>query len=70
MASRRGMPRFRPGQWVTWVDPDENNLMKPHVGLIEGIEYHDGARVYFIKETEDLFQLVLEEELSPIRQGD
>lgn len=63
-------PSFRQGQVVTWVDPDEDGVMKPHVGRVVSWEVQDDARVYFIHETEDLFALVLEEELSPVKMED
>jgi hypothetical protein len=64
--SRLGPPQFRPGQAVTWVDPDENNLMQPHAGVIDAMETHDGARLYLVRESENLMTLVLEDELQPL----
>lgn len=66
--AKRGAPRFRPGQAVTWVDPDENNVMQPHTGIVESVEVVDGARVYAVRETDSLWQIVLEEELSPLKR--
>ena len=61
-------PQFREGDVVTWTDPDEDNVMKPHVGIVMALDVHDGSRVYFIQESEDLFQLVLEEELRLVKR--
>jgi hypothetical protein len=48
------------------VDPDENGLMQPHAGVIDSMETHDGARLYLVRESENLMTLVLEDELQPL----
>lgn len=63
-------PLFRSGQSVAWVDPDEDNIMKPHVGVVVTWDVHDGNRLYMVQESKDEFCLVLEEELRPLRERD
>lgn len=63
-------PQFKNGDAVTWVDPDEDDVMKPHAGIVRDRDRHDNFWVYFIQETEDFFYLVLEEELTLLRPRD
>lgn len=63
-------PQYKLGEVVTWVDPDEDNVMKPHVGVVRDRDRHDNLWVYFIQESEDFYYLVLEEELTLVKARD
>ena len=51
------------------MDPDEDNLMQPHAGVVFSWDFSTGERVYIIQEGEKEFFMALEEELSPIKMG-
>jgi hypothetical protein len=62
--SRR--PKFQKGQWVTWVDPDEEGFIMPHIGEVEAWGWVKGYLTYTVKESETLSTIVIESELTLI----
>ena len=67
--SRLGPPKYKRGQPVVFVDEDEDGLMQPHAGVVFEIDDTTGTRIYVIQESEKQFYMTVEEDLTPIKQG-